>query len=883
MKHDQPRARLVASHSILLVAMALFPLAGCESSEAASDAGSAGGSAGEANGSGGSGSNGTGGATSGVDENGAWVTFPIEVLGSGDPDEPVVVGRDIPLGEGVEPSSVSRLYVRCHRCGFYDSPEFQKLDKPLTKVKTSLRIVGADADADAPWIDVTDENVTLDPVSAAHGGFQGGLITTTFTVTIDETTRDRLGGSTDVNRVEFRFNGTDGNSNGFRVLDVRFQDDAGAVLSPFSLKWADIGREKSDSNASDADIEAGEALWHARGSLTKSPIVSHQTLRAACSDCHAADGRDLQYFNYSNHSIAQRSRFHGLSQQEGEQIAAYIRSSQYSVPHVAAAAPWNPPYQPGPGLDAKPSVEWAAGAGLDAVLPSGAAFVKAFVGRDVDDSPLAVSQAELDAAHSVDPQKPLNTREMPVPLQFPDWNAWLPITHPLDIWTPDEGQDAGLFEAKAPDTENPQKVYERIMTWLEEHKNPNGTYGDWSHLTAAERDQMQFWFNDLGGKSIAFGGGGRGTRQSGDAANPFGGETGGAKLEALLDADTQALAEGAAALGFSKQAFIERALFGLFHWMGVKQWEIANTYGVEGPQTNFRGKRDGDTWTGEGEVRGWPYSWPSVFYMAPHMLYAPEPKEGGGLREFYFSWEPRFISYYRTNQWYQLQMTLNPGWAGASSGPMDWPYHMGFTTGLASDLIENGVPDEVTAAHLARYFQIRVKLAQLANTNISFNTPDANEPNNLFKNTGMNSKADLLFKLGVAEITHRGAANYQQTIFTRLDAIEPGLHVMFVSSAVAMYNAFFEGSTADQWRRCDPNAMMFGDSGEFESKSGQRFCLDAVRTPLPLDENDQPYLPGGWVDWTTEQHISWGILAARQLGVEEARVKVLEDWLDSQY
>ena len=38
--------------------------------------------------------------------------------------------------------------------------------------------------------------------------------------------------------------------------------------------------------------------------------------------------------------------------------------------------------------------------------------------------------------------RPMNAREIPVPIQFPDWNAWLPVMHPLDIWTPEAG--AGL-------------------------------------------------------------------------------------------------------------------------------------------------------------------------------------------------------------------------------------------------------------------------------------------------------------------------------------------------------------------------------------------------------------------------------------------------------
>jgi hypothetical protein len=53
--------------------------------------------------------------------------------------------------------------------------------------------------------------------------------------------------------------------------------------------------------------------------------------------------------------------FHGLSELQGRQIASYIRTANTPNP----GRPWNPPYQPGPSLDAQPVVNWAAGAGVD--------------------------------------------------------------------------------------------------------------------------------------------------------------------------------------------------------------------------------------------------------------------------------------------------------------------------------------------------------------------------------------------------------------------------------------------------------------------------------------------------------------------------------------
>lgn len=803
------------------------------------------------------------------------ITLPIEVLGAGDPYNPTVVAVPFNLdASGVQ--SATRLQVRVHRPGFYNSPEFEPLSKPLTAVAASFRITGANSSSTIPWTDVTNQSVTIEENALAHGGVNGGLLTIDFSVLLDGATKTRLAVGTNI--IEFRFNGTDGNSNGFRVLDFQIQSSSGQDVIKNLRQWADINAEKIAGRSWTADATAGQSLWHGRDILLKSAIVQSR-MRAACSDCHATDGRDIQYFNYSNNAIVQRSKFHGLSDQQGRQIAAYLRASLADkVPHVAAATPWNPPYQPGPGLDSKPIVEWAAGAGLDAVLPDAKSFVNVFVGK-TPNSTAAVTQTELDNAMSPARGRVLNTREMQVPLQFPDWNAWLPITSPLDIWTPEPGQTQGLFETQGDNGSNPIKTYKRIYDYLNANKNPNGIYGDWSHLTAAQRETIQYWLDDIGKGTLNFIGGGRGSRTSGDVNKPFGGEIGGKKLQALLSPQTQLEASTAypfAKGGFSKDAFIERALFGAIHWMGVKQWELAHTFGLEGNPAQLHGRRDGNNWIGEGEKRGWTFSWPSVFYMAPHMLFAPE-WTNNRYRENYFSWEPRLISFYRTNQWYQLQMTVNPGWAGASSGPMDWPYHMGFTTAVVDDLMTANAPPGVSATHLARYFQVRTKLAQLANTDLPLNQPDPREPNNLFKNLGHNSKASLVVhKLGVGEIVDRGPENWERTRFRLLDDVTPGLHLKFINSSLSLYNSLYANTRYEEWRRCDPNAT-FGS--EPEVKSGFRFCLDQQVPPLPLNNQGQPHLVGGWVDWTSGQYIKWGAISARNHGADPARLQVLDDWI----
>jgi hypothetical protein len=813
---------------------------------------------------------------SGATEGGALpaLLLPIEVLGNGSPQEPVIATATLPLAQ-TDIASVASLYVQCHRCGFYGPPEFEALALPLVTVKASLRIQGNTSGGSAPWIDVNDANVQVDPVSLAHGGINGALLTTTFHVPIDAATRSRLVAGT--NTVEFRFNGTDGSSNGYRILDVQLQDAHGNDLSPVTRTWADISAEKAAGKSPSGAASQGQALWTGRNLLIKSTIVP-RTIRAACSDCHAADGRDLQYFNYSNNSVVQRSRFHGLTQTQGEAIAAFLRASLYgTVADVASAAPWNPPFQPGPGLDGQPVEQWAAGAGLSAVLPDGAAFVKEFVGQPVDNTPLSVTQAEINAA--MDITKVTNTRELRLPIQFPDWNAWLPSVHPLDVWTPGSGQATGLFE-QGYEGANPLTAYTTLKAWLDANKKPNGAYGDWSNLTPNQLDGLQGMLQNLGGQTTAFGGGGRGSRVSSDPSKPYAVQIGGQNMQALLSSQTAALAnlDACGPVGpctpFNADSFIERADVGLYHWMIVKQWELVESYGLQAQRT-FHGSVTNGTWVGQGELRGWPYSWPSVFYVAPHMLYSPTqtPK---GSRDFYFSWENRLVSYYRTDAWYALQITVNPGWGGASNGAIDWPYTQGFIAGLADDLITANAPAWITAAHMARYFAVNTKLAQLANTNIPFDAPDPSNPTNIYDNRGLQSAADLLFKLSPAVMMDPRTGTAGR--FRTLDQIAPGTYLQFLDGSIAVYGALYFGTTPGQYRVCDPNNTQMGGPEQY---AGMRFCIDGSRTPLPTDSHGKPYCPyPSNAGYTTEQFSVWGALEAANEGADSSLVQSWNAWND---
>lgn len=269
------------------------------------------------------------------------------------------------------------------------------------------------------WTPISNQTASTDALSASWGGIGGPIATQTLVVPLPAGAA--IAGS---NSVAFRFNGTDGASSGFRVLAFNFERSDGTLAVPSSTFVQDDPSTWVAPLPDATDIAAGYKLWHS-ASLVMSPLQGAPAISAHCADCHAADGRDLKYFNYSNHSIEARAQFHGLSAYQGEQIASYIRSLNVPDP----GRPWNPPYQPGPGIDQQPVQDWSAGAGLDAILPD-------------DSAMLAYLFPQGISLQATSPSGYLNVRETPIALPLPDWNQWLPRIHPMDFWGPAFTQSA---------------------------------------------------------------------------------------------------------------------------------------------------------------------------------------------------------------------------------------------------------------------------------------------------------------------------------------------------------------------------------------------------------------------------------------------------------
>ena len=266
------------------------------------------------------------------------------------------------------------------------------------------------------WIKLNNSNVDVLENEFNYGGITGdfGVKRMEFSLQSGQLKSGQ-------NTIQFSFDNTvmaDRRSVGMRILDLQVYTPSDQTFIPENQLVFDYESHWKPYSTSPADIQRGRELWTSANITVVNPKGQLVSMKAKCADCHAHDGRDLKYFRYEKEVITARSQFHGLSEAQGNRIADYILSHNVKSPEKAF--PWNPPYQPGPGLDDRPVEEWSAGAGLEWVLDRP---------EDVMDYifPNGVRQQDIAA------ERKSMAREVPVALQLLDWNRWLPTEHPLDF------------------------------------------------------------------------------------------------------------------------------------------------------------------------------------------------------------------------------------------------------------------------------------------------------------------------------------------------------------------------------------------------------------------------------------------------------------------
>jgi hypothetical protein len=332
------------------------------------------------------------------------VTFPILVQGSnGTGANSKAVKLNIPT----VPTAATKLRLRLHGIEFPEQASVQ--------VNTGAKIA------------ITNSNFTCpDPWVKAYGCLMEGE----HTLWVEASLASGLV-KQGLNTITFFFNKTDGNNSGYRVLGIQILDGNGKALIPASqFQFDDPATYKATTGnpANGLTLFQTATLVFPTAQKFKDKRFRQKTIRgtatAHCADCHDKLGRDLAIFNYENESIYSRSRFHGLSDSDSNDIVAYIRSLSAtnggSVTYCPNGRPWNPAYQPGPGMDSVPIQCWTAGAGVDAALNSDEAM---YAWMDPTGNP-----------SDGDPNRSFNIRETPIPIQFLDWNHLLPAIHPNDAY-----------------------------------------------------------------------------------------------------------------------------------------------------------------------------------------------------------------------------------------------------------------------------------------------------------------------------------------------------------------------------------------------------------------------------------------------------------------
>lgn len=499
------------------------------------------------------------------------------------------------------------------------------------------------------------------------------------------------------NTLTFRFNGSKGVRSGYRVIYLAATGPSSDSLNTLSITGWQQGELLANGETTfefdnpdnwtpptgydNADsISQGETLFTTRDTLTdhtrqSTPSMPGEAITAACSDCHAKNGLDLWYFNYSNETITARSRFHGLSESASKKIAAYIRNLQPTDAegnaYNAPGYPWNPPFQPGPtmgrqdinfwdGATDAESVYWAAGAGIEDILDvplheGNYVFAKPNTGNPTSASGVlnktpptynyyddaSSGDQQLVWSHLSSNHDTTDIKKYPVATQLPDWNTWLPDISPVgdmpdaDIRNHDWWNKYTRIAGDANSTSFANSVFE--------HLNPNSASDMFQSFKSFRGmyDQMSLFFRpDNLGKGAT------------------------SAIDAREDLSSM-------------------------QYNLTKVWEITQHYDlydyadhdIEHPQSDL----DYTTYNDWDLDIGMITMGRTLFDLAPHII---GDNQSSGDESDNYHWGSYVGQKWATHIWYHAQVIADPGIA-PSSRPVDWQYqdaHMtGFTGAIGID------------------------------------------------------------------------------------------------------------------------------------------------------------------------------------------------------
>ncbi|GAA0725968.1 hypothetical protein GCM10009430_32410 [Aquimarina litoralis] len=456
------------------------------------------------------------------------------------------------------------------------------------------------------WISLNHKTAEVYDKEMAYGGMaHGAMNTIRLKVPIK-------GLKKGINKIKFRFNRSDGISIGYRVVRLNILDKNGRNILDKSVFKFDIPKDWKKPIGS--SVENGRNLWFNRNNLWnhydlrdkhgfwyghKLPVK--RKILAKCTDCHTRDGRDLEMFSYSNKSIIERAKFHGLTEKEGKDIAAYIRSLSKKDGVNRYGRPWNPPYQPGPVLKNKPIERWAAGAGLGWVLENDDQMVPYLFGKNI---------SKYSVKDYFDSDKMDDRTTIPLSIQLPDWKHWLPIVHPMDAFS-----KSNFIHNQGT---KPLEATKNFLDWLKTNKeNTAEIKKNFIEKHARWYNTFRFFIQD-------------GAKKPRHWRTRFN--------------DSPALKHLTAGIHG------EIASTSLARFMAVKNFEIMNEYGLQDKAHWFVLKED------QPGERQWPSIRYNVFEVPPHFTGVSYDGDSNS-----FEGQTKAAGIYESTNWYNLQFVLNGG------------------------------------------------------------------------------------------------------------------------------------------------------------------------------------------------------------------------------
>ncbi len=555
------------------------------------------------------------------------ILLPIEVLGA----EGTVVSRTFTIDQATVDATKS-IWLMVNNLSYEN--------------KASVKI------NQGSWLSLNMLTVKMQKQELQRGGMtHGGFNTVRFTI-------PKTGLVAGANTIEFRFNKSDGISIGYRVVRMNLLGNNDVRLLPNTAFEEDNPNSWLPPYSDQISINKGKTLWDSavlwnnylpagqNGTWYGQKLPAPQIMKAKCGSCHTKDGRDLEIFSYSNKSIIERTKFHKLTEEQGKQIASYIRSLSATKPNVARhGRPWNPPYQPGPSIKNKPIGQWAAGAGIDAVLD-----------EDKDMAPYlfpnGITKESVRAAFDSD--KMDDRTILPLAVQFPDWKHWLPMIHPIDAYTKNNYIENPNRQQK------PLKAIENMRVYMEAQ-------------SPSTRDKAQL-LNEIRNLWWPF----RQFLAEGNTTDPGHWRTEGGTANVNLGVDVPR----------------EYAATSLARLLAVKNFELNVEFDLQDKSSWFVTAAD------QPSPRQWPSKVYSVFEVPAHFQACVD----NNCQQF--KGQATATGQYETTAWYNLQFVLNGG-NGFVGGtvPTDFNYNTPF---IAYASVSSGIPEPLRYySSLNHMYQIR--------------------------------------------------------------------------------------------------------------------------------------------------------------------------------